>query len=88
MKHGDIRNHRTETSFAPVEIWRTTDGQAVPVVPSSITQTVSERYCERCGWIEQKGVIGALTWIAHHEDHNGHDAELSTGHSSDSERRG
>lgn len=70
MKHGDIRNHRTETKCAPAEIWKTTDGQLIPVIPSSITQTVSERYCERCGWIEQKGVIGALTWIAVHDDHS------------------
>jgi hypothetical protein len=71
MKHGEIRNHRTETTFAPTETWKTTDGQPVLVIPSSLTHTVSERFCERCGWIEQRGVMGALTWIALHEDHGG-----------------
>jgi Zn finger protein HypA/HybF involved in hydrogenase expression len=58
--HGDRRNNRYEQTEKVAE-YHLPDGKVAKVPYISIEQSVSERYCEKCGdWVEAKGVMGAL----------------------------
>lgn len=39
---------------------------------STLEQTVLEKWCARCGWVDVKGitgVTGTLQWMSDHDDH-------------------
>lgn len=61
--HGDTRNRRTETNHGPVHSLTTPQGtMSIPLV--SVTQTVSEKWCETCqAWVTAKGIMGGLLCV-------------------------
>ena len=61
-EHGQERNRRIETDTS-YSTWHTPQGDVI-LPTSSVTQTVSERYCEPCGqWRTTKGIMGALLCV-------------------------
>jgi hypothetical protein len=58
-KHGAERNRRMETTSLGPPL-RCEDGFSLPA--SSITESVVEKFCTQCGWIECRGVMGALAF--------------------------
>lgn len=59
MEHGETRNHRTETETNYAKY--TTPNGPVTLPTFSITQTVSERWCQECNaWVTAKGIMGGL----------------------------
>lgn len=69
MTHGDIRNHRMETDTASgTKATVLGSGEQFTLPGSSRTESVSEHYCARCGWVEVRGVMGAFRWKVEHED--------------------
>jgi hypothetical protein len=64
MKHGEERNRRIETTYGKSETMVTANGHELTMPMSSMTQTVSERWCETCNeWVEAKGIIGAILCV-------------------------
>ncbi len=67
-EHGDQRNYRMERELARDE-FEASEGKTVTVEYAGSECSVRERYCAHCReWIECRGVIGALHWLAHHRD--------------------
>ena len=66
--HGAVRNHHLETvtDTAPAAVDAT--GAPVSVPGSSLSVSVCDRYCDRCGWITIRGVMEALKWGYEHEE--------------------
>lgn len=60
-KHGESKNHRTETAQTAATAVQHKDGGFAGMLTSMQTQTVSERWCEGCeGWVEARGIAGAF----------------------------
>lgn len=68
--HGQVRNWRMETRElgAPMEC-ETPDGTPVTLPASTLTQSVSERFCARCGWVEVRGCLGPIYFEVEHGAH-------------------
>lgn len=60
--HGEERNRHVETEAGPAKTFKGPDGKVVyygPVVSS--TQTVCERWCEKCGeWVRCAGILNHI----------------------------
>jgi len=60
MEHGEIRNHRTETTTQNMP-FKTSDGHPFTVTVLSEEHTVCERFCAVCDqWVTAKGIMGGL----------------------------
>ena len=53
--HGDVRDWQLVTK--PLEHGRR-------------TQSHSEKYCARCGWVAVVGIWGGLKWVSDHDGHS------------------
>jgi hypothetical protein len=61
-QHGEQRGHRMETTYgASLDLQVKTTGERISLPGSSMTQTVSERWCGTCAeWVTARGILGAL----------------------------
>jgi hypothetical protein len=67
--HGDIRNYRLETTSMGAPTMAITDGGMSFTLPAStVTMSVSDQYCAVHGWVEVRGVMGALVWHLEHDE--------------------
>jgi hypothetical protein len=72
IRHGNERNNRMVTESRNVRTFvHAITGEEIATMPTStFSRTVSEKFCEKCGWIECDGFSGIFGWIATHENHN------------------
>lgn len=73
-RHREERKRRFETRVGDLVTYEMPGG-SVSMPSGSVTESVCERWCARCGaWIEVRGVLGALAFEFEHR----HEGERST----------
>lgn len=59
--HGERRNARQETSeIGPRHEYTAPNVGVISLPVGFISTPVSERYCEDCGWQQQRGILAAI----------------------------